>query len=261
MCNFHHPCLLASSQLALLCTPANDKRSSMPALLCTPAYDKRSSAPALLFITWFWCPICLLQAPPAFLAPHLPFGAHTCLLAPHLPFASPICLIGTPLAFWHPHLPFGAPFAFCKPHLPFWNPICLLALTPAFWCLHLPFWHPICLLAPTPAFWRPHLPFASPICLLAPILSDVHFQLWPNVMCYFDAITPNFFFFWKYPWKNVRQQKGALVFNSQGTIYGWHHHHVQWPISSTNCFCNSCSIFPTCQDVPQTKSSFCLGTQ
>jgi hypothetical protein len=37
MYNFHHPCLLASSPPVLLCTPANDNRSSAPALLFIPS--------------------------------------------------------------------------------------------------------------------------------------------------------------------------------------------------------------------------------
>ncbi len=153
---------------------------------------------------------------------HEVFSTTHAFLAPHLPFWCPICLFDTPSAFW-------CPICFLVPHLPFGAQSAFLVPHLSFLVPHMPFWHPACLLAPPFAFCKPHLPFGSPI-------------------------------FWKDPWQNVQQPKGALVFNSQAAICGWHHHHVQRPISSTNCFCNSCSIFPTCQDVPWSKSSFCLDT-
>ncbi len=184
-----------------------------------------------------WCPTCLM-------APLCLYGAHTSLFgAPHALWRPiPICLygahislFGAPHALWHPICLFGAPHAFSALHMPFLRPTCLMVPylpygTPSAFLV------PLCLFDAHTCLSESHLPFASPICLLAPQ------------------------FFWKNPWKNVWQPKGALVFNTQGVISGWHHHHVQWPISSTNFFCNFCSIFSMCQDVPWSKSSFCVGT-
>ncbi len=159
-----------------------DKKSLVPALLSAPHMPHGAQMP-------FRCPICLT-------APKCLLGAPYAFMAPHLPSWRPICLYGTPFAFMVPHLPFGAhiclngaPFAFMAPHLPFGAPS---------------------------AFCKPHLPFGSPIYLKRPMT------------------------------KYVRQPKGALVLDSQSAICGWYNHHVQWPISSTNCFCKHLSHVSGC---------------
>ncbi len=142
MDNFHHPCLLASSPPALLCTLANDYRSSAPALLFIPSqWHKVFSTRFAFFGTPhaflaphmpFWHPTCLFGAPHAFLAPHMPFGSpHAlwrpiCLMTPYLPY-------GTPSALWRPICLFWCPSAFLAPTSAFWRPICLLQAPSAFW--------------------------------------------------------------------------------------------------------------------------------
>ncbi len=205
MYNFHHPCLLASS---------------LPVLLCTPANDNRSSGPALLFILSQWHKVFSTKYQ-SLMVPHLPYGATHALW-------HPISLFGTPHASWHPiclttlHMHYGAPSTL-------WHPICPMAP-------HLPFLAPLCLFDAHICLLAPHLPFASPICLLAPQL----FLKRPMTKCLAAKRGPGFWF----PGCNFWMTSLSCATTNQ--LY--------------QLLLQFCRIFPTCQDVPWSESSFCLGT-
>ncbi len=160
--------------------------------------------------------------------------------------SAPDLLFGTPHAFWHPICLFGTSHAFLAPHMPFWRPtyafsaphICLMAP-------HMPYgapsalWRPICLMVP-------HLPFWHPSAFLATMRAPSAFWL-----CnFFEKTHDKMSGSQKGPWFSIPRVQFVddiiIMCNNQSAL----------PTASANF----CSIFPTCQDEPQSKSSFCLGT-